>query len=40
MAVIYYKRVKAGKMKLENVPDMWRSTVEQMLKVQLINVNS
>ena len=32
MAVIYYKRVKSGKMKLENVPDMWRSTVEQMLK--------
>lgn len=32
MAVIYYKRVKSGKMKLENVSDMWRSTVEQMLK--------
>ncbi len=32
MAVIYYKRVKGGKMELENVPDMWRSTVEQMLK--------
>ena len=32
MAVIYYKRVKSGKMKLENVPDMWRSTVEQILK--------
>ena len=32
MAVIYYKRVKSEKMKLEDVPDMWRSTVEQMLK--------
>ena len=25
MAVIFYKRVRAGKMKLEAVPEMWRS---------------
>ena len=32
MAVIFYKRVRAGKMKLEAVPEMGRSTVEQMLE--------
>ena len=31
MAVIYYKRVRAGKMDIEDVPDMWRAQVEEML---------
>lgn len=32
MAKIYYKRIKAGIMTIEDVPDKWRKTVEEMLK--------
>lgn len=32
MAKIYYKRIKAGEMALEDVPARWRETVEEMLE--------
>lgn len=31
MAKIYYKRILAGKMTLEEVPERWRAEVEEML---------
>lgn len=33
MAKIFYKRIKAGEMALEDVPELWRAKVEEMLKV-------
>lgn len=32
MAKIYYKRIVAGKMTLEDVPERWRAQVEKMLE--------
>ncbi len=32
MAKIYYKRIVAGKMTLEDVPERWRAKVEAMLE--------
>lgn len=32
MAKIYYKRIKAGIMTIEDVPDKWRKAVEEMLE--------
>lgn len=32
MAKIYYKRIKAGIMMVEDVPDKWRKAVEEMLE--------
>ncbi len=32
MAKIYYRRIKAGKMTIEDVPTRWRAQVEEMLK--------
>lgn len=32
MAKIYYKRIKAGIMTLEEVPERWRETVRKMLE--------
>lgn len=32
MAKIYYKRIKAGLMTIEDVPDKWRKAVEEMLE--------
>ena len=32
MAKIYYKRIKAGEMTLEDVPTRWRETVVKMLE--------
>lgn len=31
MAKIYYKQVKEGKWKVEDVPSIWRQAVEDML---------
>lgn len=32
MAKIYYRRIKAGKMTLEEVPEYWREEVRKMLE--------
>lgn len=32
MAKIYYRRIKAGKMMLEEVPERWREEVRRMLE--------
>ena len=32
MAKIYYKRIKAGLMTIEDVPDKWIKAVEEMLE--------
>lgn len=32
MAKIYYKRILAGQMTLEEVPEKWREAVRQMLE--------
>lgn len=32
MAKIYYRRIKAGEMTLEEVPVRWRSAVEELLE--------
>lgn len=32
MAKIYYKRIKAGLMTIEDVPDKWRKAVEEMIE--------
>lgn len=32
MAKIYYKRIIAGEMILEDVPERWRAQVEKMLE--------
>jgi hypothetical protein len=32
MAKIYYRRIKAGKMTLEEVPEHWREEVRKMLE--------
>lgn len=32
MAKIFYKRIKAGEMTLEEVPERWRAAVEKMLE--------
>lgn len=34
MAKIYYKRIKAGIMTLEEVPAKWRKAVEDMLVLE------
>lgn len=31
MAKIYYKRIKAGLMTIEEVPERWREAVQEML---------
>lgn len=31
MAKIYYKRIKAGIMTIEDVPERWRADVQRML---------
>ncbi len=31
MAKLYYKRVKAGKMTIEDVPEHWRAAVQALL---------
>lgn len=33
MATIYYKRIKAGLMAVENVPTPWQAQVRDMLNV-------
>lgn len=35
MAKIYYKRIVAGKMTLEDVPERWRAQVEKMLESEV-----
>lgn len=35
MAKIYYKRIKAGEMTLEEVPARWRASVEKMLESEV-----
>lgn len=32
MAKIYYKRIKAGEMTIEDVPARWREAVEKLLE--------
>ena len=32
MAKIYYKKIKAGQMTIDDVPERWRVEVEEMLK--------
>lgn len=32
MAKIYYKRIKAGLMTIEDIPDKWRKAVEEMIE--------
>ena len=34
MAKIYYLRIKAGKMTLEDVPELWRNSVQEMMGQQ------
>lgn len=31
MAKIYYRRIKAGLMTIDDVPDRWRAQVEELL---------
>jgi len=31
MAKIYYRRIKAGLMTIEDVPERWRAAVQEML---------
>ena len=31
MAKIYYRKIKAGKMTIEEVPERWRAEVQKML---------
>ena len=31
MAKLYYKRIKAGKMTIEDVPEHWKAEVQEML---------
>lgn len=31
MAKIYYKRIKAGKMTIDDVPERWRAAVQALL---------
>lgn len=31
MAKIYYKRIKQGKMTIEEVPNLWRAKVQELL---------
>ena len=35
MATIYYKRIVASKMTLEDVPERWRAQVEKMLESEV-----
>lgn len=35
MAKIYYKRIIAGEMTLEDVPERWRAQVEKMLESEV-----
>lgn len=35
MAKIYYKRIVAGKMTLEDVTERWRAQVEKMLESEV-----
>lgn len=32
MAKIYYRRIKAGEMTIDQVPDRWRAAVEALLE--------
>ena len=32
MAKIYYRQIKSGKMTLEDVPELWRSSVQKMME--------
>ena len=32
MSKIYYKKIKAGQMTIDDVPERWRAEVEEMLK--------
>ena len=34
MAKIYYRRIIAGEMTIEDVPERWRAEVEALLNVQ------
>lgn len=34
MAVIYFKRVKAGLMTIDEVPPLWRKKVQEMLDAE------
>lgn len=34
MAKIYYRKIKAGQMTLENVPERWKDTVQAMLDAE------
>ena len=34
MAKIYYRKIKAGKMTIEDVPERWRDTVQAMLDAE------
>ena len=34
MAKLYYKRVKAGKMTIEDVPEHWRAAVQALLDAE------
>lgn len=34
MVKLYYKRVKAGIMTINEVPSKWRSSVDEMLKAE------
>lgn len=36
MVKIYYKRIKAGIMSLEDVPYKWRAQVREMLEVDYV----
>jgi len=31
MAKLYYRRIKAGKMTIEEVPEHWRAAVQELL---------
>lgn len=35
MAKIYYKRIVAGEMTLEDVPERWRAQVKKMLESEV-----
>lgn len=38
MAKIYYLRIKADKMTLEDVPELWRSAVQALLYSEAGNI--
>ena len=37
MAKIYYRRIKQGRMTIDNVPTRWREAVQELLDADKVN---